>query len=82
MIVDEAQNTSIKEVKTIITRMGEESKIVLLGDITQIDRAYQDFADNGLTYVVEKFKDQKIAGHITLKRGERSELATIASKIL
>jgi len=82
MILDEAQNNSIHEIKTIITRIGEGSKIVITGDINQIDVPYLDFADNGLTHVVEKFKDQKIAGHITLKKGERSELATLASKIL
>lgn len=82
MILDEAQNNSIHEIKTIITRIGEGSKIVITGDINQIDVPYLDFADNGLTHVVEKFKNHSIAGHITLKKGERSELATLASKIL
>lgn len=82
MILDEAQNNSIHEIKTIITRMGDGSKIVITGDINQIDTPYLDFADNGLTHVVEKFKNHSIAGHITLKKGERSELATLASKIL
>lgn len=82
MILDESQNLTSKEVKTIITRMGEDSKIVITGDIEQIDNPYIDFADNGLTHVVERFKDYNIAGHITLRKGERSELATLASKIL
>jgi PhoH-like ATPase len=82
MIVDEAQNLTAQEVKTIITRVGEHTKIVLTGDIYQIDNPYVDFADNGLTHVVEKFKEFDIAGHITLRKGERSELATKASEIL
>jgi len=82
MIVDEAQNLSLKEIKTIITRMGENSKIVLTGDITQIDHNYLDFSNNGLTHVIEAFKNQAIAGHITLKKGERSELATITANLL
>lgn len=82
MIVDEAQNLSKDEVKTIITRVGEDTKIVFTGDIAQIDKPYLDFADNGLTYIVEKFKEYSIAGHITLNKGERSELATLAAEIL
>lgn len=82
MITDEVQNLSPKEIKTIITRMGDDSKIVLTGDIEQIDNTYIDFSNNGLSYVVEKFKDYDIAGHITLRKGERSKLATIASEIL
>ena len=82
MIVDEAQNLTAKEIKTIITRMGEDSKIVITGDIGQIDNPYVDFSDNGLTHVVEKFKDSELAGHISLRKGERSKLATLASKIL
>ena len=82
IIIDEAQNLSAHEIKTIITRIGENSKIVLTGDIDQIDNPYVDFADNGLTHVVEKFKEYPIAGHVTLRKGERSELATLASEIL
>jgi PhoH-like ATPase len=82
LILDEAQNASIHELKTVITRVGEGSKIVLLGDIGQIDTPYIDSLSNGLTIVAEKFKNQKLAGHITLKKGERSELATLASKIV
>jgi len=82
LILDEAQNASIHELKTVITRIGEGSKIVLLGDIDQIDTPYIDSLSNGLTIVAEKFKNEKLAGHVTLKKGERSELATLASKIV
>jgi PhoH-like ATPase len=82
IIIDEAQNLSIHELKTIITRAGEGTKIVLTGDIEQIDNVHVDTFTNGLTYAVERFKDYDIAGHITLLKGERSELATLASKIL
>lgn len=82
MIVDEAQNLTPHEVKTIVTRAGEGTKIILTGDPYQIDNPFLDSESNGLTYVVEKFKDQAIAGHITLTKGERSELAEIASNIL
>ena len=82
LIVDESQNSTIHELKTIITRVGEGSKIVLLGDIEQIDTPYIDSLSNGLTVVIEKFKDSNIAGHVTLLKGERSALATVASKII
>jgi PhoH-like ATPase len=82
LIVDEAQNSTIHELKTIITRVGEESKIVLLGDTDQIDTPYLDSLSNGLTIIVEKFKEFPIAGHITLVKGERSELATLASQVI
>jgi PhoH-like ATPase len=82
IIIDEAQNLSIHELKTIITRVGENTKIVLTGDIEQIDNVHVDAFNNGLTYAIEKFKDQSIAGHVTLLKGERSELATLASQIL
>ena len=82
MIIDEAQNLSMHELKTIITRVGENTKIVLTGDIEQIDNVHVDTFTNGLTYAVEKFKEYSIAGHVTLLKGERSELATLASKIL
>jgi PhoH-like ATPase len=82
IIVDEAQNTTIHELKTVVTRAGEGSKIVLLGDIEQIDTPYIDSLSNGLTIVVEKFKTEHLAGHMTLNKGERSNLATVASRIL
>lgn len=82
LIVDEAQNLTAHEIKTIITRAGEGTKIVLTGDCEQIDSPYLDSLSNGLTYTLEKFKDQPIAAHITLIKGERSELAEIASNVL
>jgi PhoH-like ATPase len=81
-IVDEAQNLTPHEVKTILTRAGEDTKIVLTGDINQIDHPYIDAASNGLTYVIERFKDDAIAGHITLIQGERSKLAERAVSLL
>jgi len=81
-VVDEAQNLTPHEVKTILTRAGEGTKIVLTGDPYQIDNPYIDSQNNGLTYVIEKFRNQRIAAHITLKRGERSELATAAANLL
>ena len=82
MIVDECQNLSPHEIKTIVTRAGIGTKLIFTGDPDQIDSPYLDASNNGLTYLVEKFKDQKIAGHVTLTQGERSELAEIASNIL
>ena len=82
MIVDEAQNLTPHEIKTIITRAGEGTKIVLTGDPYQIDNPYIDSSSNGLTYAVEKFKDQEIAGHVTLNKGERSSLAELAANLL
>jgi PhoH-like ATPase len=82
MIVDEAQNLTPHEIKTIITRAGEGTKIVLTGDPYQIDNPYVDASSNGLTYVVERFKEQAIAGHITMTKGERSELAELAANLL
>lgn len=82
IIVDEAQNLTAHEVKTIITRAGEGTKIVLTGDIEQIDNVYTNETSNGLTYAIEKFKDSAIAGHVSFKKGERSRLATEAAKIL
>jgi PhoH-like ATPase len=82
IIIDEAQNLTKHEVKTILTRVGERSKIVLMGDPEQIDHPYLDEYNNGLTYVVEKFKDQKAAGHVRLIKGERSGLAQLAADIL
>jgi PhoH-like ATPase len=82
IIIDEAQNLSMHELKTIITRVGDGTKLVLTGDIEQIDNVHVDAFTNGLTYAVEKFKEHLIAGHVNLIKGERSELATLASKIL
>jgi len=82
LIVDEAQNLSPHEVKTIITRCGEGTKIVLTGDPFQIDNPYVDSASNGLTIVADRFKREKLAGHILLSKGERSELAEIAANLL
>jgi len=82
IIIDEAQNLSAHELKTIITRVGENTKIVLTGDIEQIDNIYVDETSNGLTYAIEKFKSYELCGHITLIKGERSKVATLAAKIL
>jgi PhoH-like ATPase len=82
IIIDEAQNLTKHEVKTILTRVGEGSKIVLLGDPHQIDHPYLDEYNNGLTYVVEKFKEQKISGHVKLEKGERSVLAQLSADLL
>ena len=81
-IVDEAQNLTPHEVKTIITRAGEGTKIVLTGDIEQIDSPYLDSQSNGLSYLTDKMKDQPIFTHINLLKGERSKLAELASNIL
>lgn len=82
LLVDEAQNLSPHEIKTVITRVGEGTKIVLTGDPYQIDHPYLDSNSNGLTFVVERFKNEKIAGHITLSKGERSDLAELGAKLL
>ncbi|NGY86006.1 PhoH family protein [Bacillus megaterium] len=82
IIIDEAQNLTKHEIKTILTRVGEKSKIVLMGDPAQIDHPYLDEYNNGLTYVVEKFKEQKVSGHVRLIKGERSGLAQLATDIL
>ena len=82
IIIDEAQNLTTHELKTIITRVGENTKIVLTGDIEQIDSVYLDSTSNGLSYAVEKFKVHELAGHVTLVKGERSKVASLASKIL
>lgn len=81
-IIDEAQNLTQHEVKTIITRAGEGSKIILTGDPYQIDNHYLDESSNGLSIVSEKFKNETVAGHITLNKGERSLLATRAAELL
>ena len=82
IIVDEAQNLTAHEVKTIITRAGEGTKVVLTGDIEQIDNVYTNETSNGLTYAIEKFKGSVISGHVSFKKGERSRLATEAAKRL
>ncbi len=81
-IIDEAQNLTPHEVKTIITRAGEGTKIVLTGDIHQIDHPYLDSLSNGLSYLINRMRGQEIYGHITLEKGERSYLAELASNLL
>jgi len=82
LIIDEAQNLTPHEVKTIVSRVGEGTKIVLTGDVAQIDNPYLDSSSNGLSYLVERLKGQALSGHITLARSERSELASIAADLL
>ncbi len=82
LIIDEAQNLTPHEIKTIVTRVGEGTKIVVTGDPYQIDNPYIDSSSNGLTYVVEKFKNQEIAAHITFTKGERSRLSELAANLL
>ncbi len=82
IIIDEAQNLTPHEVKTIITRAGDQTKIVLTGDLYQIDNPYVDSSNNGLSYVVNRFKGKAITGTVTLRKGERSELAELASDLL
>ncbi|MEK5335858.1 PhoH family protein [Bacillus sp. FSL M8-0166] len=82
IIIDEAQNLTKHEVKTLLTRVGEGSKIVLMGDPEQIDHPYLDSLNNGLTYVIERFKGQQISGHVKLVKGERSGLAQLAADLL
>lgn len=82
IIIDEAQNLTPHEIKTIVTRAGENTKIVFTGDPYQIDNPYLDANSNGLTYLADRFKEEDISGHVTLIKGERSRLAEIASKLL
>ena len=82
IIIDEAQNLTRHEIKTIITRVGENTKIILSGDVEQIDNVYINETSNGLVHAVEKFKEYQISGHITLRKGERSEVASLAAKVL
>ena len=82
MIVDEAQNLTPHEVKTIISRAGEGTKVVLAGDATQIDNPYLDKDSNGLTFTVGKFRDHRIYGQIFLDKTERSELAAMAADFM
>ena len=81
-IVDEAQNLTPLEIKTIITRAGEGTKIVFTGDIYQIDTPYLDTQSNGLSYLIDRFKNQAPYAHITLEKGERSGLANLANTLL
>jgi PhoH-like ATPase len=82
MIVDEAQNLTPHEVKTIASRVGDGTKLVLTGDATQIDNPYLDSSTNGLSYLVERLKGKSIVGHITLEKSERSELASLVTSEL
>lgn len=82
LIVDESQNLTPHEIKTIITRAGDDTKIVLTGDSFQIDNPYVDSANNGLVYLVDRFKDQSISAHVTFVKGERSKLSELASNLL
>tara|TARA_Y100000310_G_scaffold168032_2_gene168068 strand:- start:203 stop:1522 length:1320 start_codon:yes stop_codon:yes gene_type:complete len=82
IIIDECQNLSMHEIKTIITRIGEGTKIVLIGDVEQIDNIYVNSTTNGLTHVVEKFKNFELAAHVTLNKGERSRVASYAAEHL
>lgn len=82
IIIDEAQNLTPHEIKTVVSRAGEGSKVVLAGDAYQIDNPYLDATSNGLTYVVERFKEQPLYGHITLAKSERSRLASLAAELL
>jgi len=82
IIVDEAQNATIHELKTIITRVGQNSKVVLLGDVDQIDTPYIDKRSNGLSIVIDRFRQSNLAAHVHLSKGQRSDLATEAGKIL
>jgi len=81
-IVDEAQNLTPHEIKTIITRAGEGTKIVFTGDIHQIDTPYLDSLSNGLSYLIDRIKDHPLYAHVTLEKGERSELANLANDLL
>lgn len=82
LIVDESQNLTPHEIKTIVTRAGDDTKIVLTGDSFQIDNPYVDAANNGLVYLVDRFKDESISAHITFSKGERSKLSELASNLL
>src|SRR5688572_10012487 len=82
MVIDEAQNLTPLEVKTIVTRVGQGSKVIFTGDPYQIDNPYVDSASNGFNYVIKKFKGQAAAAHIELQKGERSELAELAANLL
>jgi len=80
LIIDEAQNATLRAMKTALTRIGEDSIVILLGDISQIDHHLLDATNNGLTFAVELMKDEDPAGHVTLLRGERSELSKLVAE--
>jgi len=82
LIIDEAQNLTPKQMKTLVTRAGPGTKIICLGNIAQIDTPYLTEGSSGLTYVVDRFKGWRQGGHITLARGERSRLADHAAEAL
>ena len=82
ILVDEAQNCTVHAIKTLLTRVGEGSKIIFTGDIEQIDQPYLDSASNGLTILVARLKDSPLSGHVTLQRGERSEVAELGARVL
>jgi PhoH-like ATPase len=82
VIVDECQNLTPHQVKTIISRVGHDTKLILTGDPYQIDNPYLDSQSNGLTYVAERFKNQEVAGHVQFTKSERSKLASIAVEVL
>ena len=82
IIIEEAQNLTPLEIKTIVTRAGQDTKIIFTGDPQQIDNPYLDANTNGLTYMADRLKFEKIVGHITLKKGERCEIAEIAARLL
>ena len=82
IIIDEAQNLTPHEIKTVVSRAGENTKLILTGDPDQIDNPYLDASSNGLTYLVEAFKGQKLFGHILLEKTERSKLSDLAAKLL
>jgi len=82
IICDEAQNLTPHMMKTIVTRVGEGAKIVFTGDPEQIDHPYLDASGNGLTYLVEKMKGEEIAGHVSLRKGERSQVAELGARLL
>ena len=82
IIVDEAQNLTPHEIKTIITRAGENTKVVFTGDVQQIDQPYLDMLSNGLVYTIDKMKGQNIFAHVNLIKGERSYLSELASNLL
>ena len=81
-IVDEAQNLTPHEVKTIISRAGENTKVIFTGDVYQIDSPYLDTLSNGLSYLIERAKEHPLYAHIALEKGERSELANLANDLL
>ena len=81
-IVDEAQNLTPHEIKTIITRAGENTKMIFTGDVNQIDTPYLDEHSNGLSYLIDRVKGNKLYAHVSLEKGERSELANVANELL